>query len=157
MATCELLIKIGKDKTTYSFSTGKKTEFVVMGANNKDINLNGTMKKLDVVKVMGKPNSIEADIDITGNSLPEMAELNSAFQNVVASLKFTSVKEVDGAPQKTEKTFTGFTVFNVGITTKYKAGEVEGMKARLDIYSNDNLQTSHTHRKHSLPRNCSVT
>lgn len=137
MATCELLIKIGKDKTTYSFSTGKKTEFVVMGANNKDINLNGTMKKLDVVKVMGKPNSIEADIDITGNSLPEMAELNSAFQNVVASLKFTSVKEVDGAPQKTEKTFTGFTVFNVGITTKYKAGEVEGMKARLDIYSND--------------------
>lgn len=126
MATCELLIKIGKDKTTYSFSTGKKTEFVVKDANDKDIKLNGTMTKLDVVKVMGKPNSIEANIDITGNSLPAMTELNSAFQNVVVSLKFTPTK-----------TYTGFTVFNVGITTKYKAGEVKGMKARLDIYSND--------------------
>lgn len=126
MATCELLIKIGKDKTTYSFSTGKRTEFVVKDANDIDIKLNGTMTKLDVVKVMGKPNSIEANIDITGNSLPAMAELNSAFQNVVASLKFTPTK-----------TYTGFTVFNVGITTKYKAGEVKGMKARLGIYSND--------------------
>lgn len=138
MVTCELLIKIGNDKKLYTFSTGNKSEFVVKDANKKEFKLNGTMTKIDVVKVMGKPNSIEAEIDITGSSLPEMAELNNEFQNNAAILNFVKKTNVKDKETKTIKEYSEFTVFNVGITTKYnEEGKIKGMKARLGIYSND--------------------